>query len=184
MDTVLYNDTTQYNNLLATEKQLFKVVDKLNNLALETLGKDSINNWKELLEDTPSYFVNRYFELWGTHYPAVVNKQATYENATKVNLSELELLEKQFKHLNNQLRTYSVKINKTGIKSNLKKSDFNRYLNEDKRPSYEAYKNFLKASRNLAKFIPTANEVHLMKYGYEALSMNGLKAEINLTKFT
>jgi hypothetical protein len=77
---------------------------------------------------------------------------------------------------------YAPTINSKGFKSNIKKSVFDIYLDEAKRPKYEALVKFLECTKELDKYYSQINSLHFVR-AYSDLSFDGIGVKINMENF-
>ena len=164
------------NNVKATYKQMQDVCNK----ALG-LNKGSVF---EMLEDkTPSnYLVNKYAEMYLQDYPQHLDIEKAFEHQTQVTIIYVDELKTQLNNYLNKMGESAPTINDAGITSNIKKSDFNIYVAEDKIERYNAVKDVLDAIDKLREFGGVGQNQHIVRALYD-VAFDGLGVKITIGNF-
>jgi hypothetical protein len=77
---------------------------------------------------------------------------------------------------------YAPTITRTGIESNIKKSDFNIYLDESKKEHYKALNKLIEDINGLRKYNAVGQTVNIIR-AFPDLLMEGVDVKINTSKF-
>lgn len=172
----LYNDTATFTIYEKRENELHNILKKLEDIADSTLGKNQIDDYKLMLSSVAEYFVSRYWELWAKKTsPPHFDKSLIFETQTRVTKNELTNLKLDFDKLMNELGKYKPTVNAKGLKSNLKKEMFDKFLNESKRSEYEALLSLLKSAKEMEAFGGCSGGINLMRFCGNRLRMEGLE---------
>lgn len=172
----LYNDTATFTIYEKRENELHKILKKLEDIADSTLGKNQIDNYKLMLSSPAEYFVEMYWELWAKKTsPPHFDKGLVFEAQTRVSKNELTNLKLQFDSVLNELGRFAPTVNAKGLKSNLKKEMFDKFLNEKKRNEYEALLSLLKSAKEMEVFGGCSGGINLMRFCGNRLRMEGLE---------
>jgi len=150
---LVFNDRATYESYKAKENVQFKIVNDLQILADASLGINQIENWVEYLNNPANYLVERYWELYGSRFNApFADREKVYFNSSNVGIENLNELRSRFDRMQNELRNYALKINKDGVVSNLKETDFNKYLNPAMEQEYNDCLSFIEASKKMKPY--------------------------------
>ena len=181
---VLYNDTTTYERFKGFEKDLKRVVTKLQNICDTSLGLNQIENMSIFLNTPTEYIVNRYWIAYGSKTaPENANKVEVYDRNHKIKASSINSLKSQYDVLIHKLGSHAPKVTKTEIVYNVQKGSFDKYIDSQKQAHYECLQRFLKVSKELRQYENCTNDISLMKYAPQNLRMDSLSAVVNRHNF-
>jgi len=182
--TVLYNDEPTYLRFKALEKDLKKVITKLQNICDTSLGLNQIDNLTLFINAPTEYIVNRYWIAFGSKTaPDNADKVEVYDRNNKFKASTISELKNDYDILIYKLGSHAPKITKTEIVYNVQKKSFDKYIDNQKQAHYECLERFLKVSQELRTHEQCSNDISLMKYAPQNLRMDSLNAVINKHNF-
>lgn len=178
----LYNDENMYQTYKKNEDAMFKALDNIEGYYKQCMAS-APPNYKHLLDNVPHTFVHNYWTAYCMSYlPGHLDKEAIFEQQTTITVFLLENMQTRFFMYYNKLGEFKPTINASGVVSNLKKEDFNRYLDPAKKEHYKALKNFIDSAKTLEKY-GAKGGINLIRYSPDLL-LNGLEVEINYNNFT
>jgi hypothetical protein len=179
---LLFVDDKQYLKFKQLEKTCFNVVNQLLAKAEISLGKDQVDDISKLLDNPSKYLIERYSELFSKYSPPVTNKIYLFESMTRVTLVSLDALKQMFDDTSKAMGKYAPAATKTGLESKLKREHFNKYLNESKRPYYEALNSFIDSANNLQKY-GAEGSLHLQRFCSDIEQDDNSNITINFYNF-
>jgi hypothetical protein len=167
---LVFNDQATFNSYKAKEGQLFKIVDELQVLADASLGLNKIGSWEKYVGNPANYLVETYWTLWGEKYnPPQTDRQQLFFNTNAIGIEHLNELKRNFDRLVMELRNYAPKITKTGVKSQLKQEQFNKWLNPEKEKEYFACLELIEASKKMLEYNANA---HMLLRFYDGVRLS------------
>jgi hypothetical protein len=174
----LYTDLATYQSYKKKEDELIKHFDKLEAVAVASVGDGVIKDYKLFYANPYEYLVDEFYDLYASLYPKHLSKELVFENATKVSKEELENHKRNMERIKATMSKFAPEVTKNGLKINLKESDFDKYLNPEKEAEYKAIISFIKASEKLAKYGCSGSN-YLMNFSNGKLLSKGLKVVPN-----
>jgi hypothetical protein len=179
----LYTDLATYQSYKKKEDELIKHFDKLEAVAVASVGDGVIKDYKLFYANPYEYLVDEFYDLYASLYPKHLSKELVFENATKVSKGELENHKRNMERIKATMSKFAPEVTKNGLKINLKESDFDKYLNPEKEQEWKDLVSFIKAANKLSKY-GCNEQIHLMRYALNKLQMDGLSVKINHSLFT
>lgn len=176
-----FNDF-QYTKMLELESKLIGVYEKIKELGEQALGVDKCNMFELLKIDPAQYIVSQYAELYLQDFPPHLDRHHLFTQQANVSLDAITELKSQLDGYALSMGKYKPTINAKGVTSNIKKSDFNIYLNEQKKDHYDALNNLVDAIEKLKNYNAVSQSIHLVR-AFPDLLMKNTGVIINTSKF-
>lgn len=164
-------------------------VKRLTDIHNKALGIDKVEDYKDFLANTPEYIINKYWDAYCQNMAQHLDKEVTFENQTGISLSEIIKEWEYYKEEINSCKNLhrhdrSPVILKGGIEFRTTREDFARYLDESKRPLYEADVALLDAVNGVLPFNTNNGIIHLVRFQPQYIQISGNSTlEINLHQF-
>ena len=178
----LFNDTATYNTHKRKEDAVFKAFDKLVDVYRSCISTTDEIDYKALVEYSEDYILKSYWEKWGKqNAPGNADPLVVFETFTKVNISTVTDYKHRFQKDYDSMQVSPPTITKSGLKSNLKQSQFDKYLSDDKANEYNALNNFLDAMNELEVY-GSGSQIKFVGF-HPALRIDGLNLIINKHNF-
>ena len=179
---VLYNESGMYNTALQTENELFETYDSLLEIATSVMGVKAKDSMVEIIQDPTNFLIEKYWELGADKlFPIGTDKAVVFELLHVGKVLHLNELKNKFDIGMRTLQGNAPTLTKNGLKSNLKQSSFDKYLNNDKREEYTALLSFIKSAKRLEKY-GASGTVNLLRYSNK-LKFQGLDIVVNNSYF-
>ena len=148
----LFNDIATYNTFKSKEDNLFKIFEQLKETSIKALGNTAVD-YKKYLEDPAKHLVNEYWILFANVPKHLEDrKESIFESHTGIRIQAVKDLHKDFLDALKQMQGYKPTINKSGLKSTLKKSQFDKYLDNNKADKFHVLKRMVEAANELSKY--------------------------------
>lgn len=164
------------------ENQLFKAYDELLTLSESVIGIDKVDNIKALLDQPTDYLINTYWNLYCLNMPEHLDKQNIMSQQTGVSIAMIEHLKNKIDSLIKRLNKKPI-INAKGIKSVIKKSDYDIYLDKSKKDHYNALNKVLDSLDELKKYTTVSGGRNLMRLIPNDLQIDGVGVIARVDKF-
>lgn len=178
----LYWNESEYTRHLKMDKELFGLLDNMLLEVRNSLKEGFEVDYIELLEDPSSYIVEQYFKLHGNGKD-VKHAQRICVSQTGLENEALHRTHKRFDALVISLGQYAPTVTRTGIKTNVIKTSWNKYLDENKRELYDKVKAFLEAAKILEPSLSYPIPFRLSQWGAPYIVMDQIEPTINYLLF-
>jgi DNA repair ATPase RecN len=163
------------------EVKVTTLYNTLKEVGEKALGIGKVNMVEMLNQHPAEYLVNAYDKLYLQDYPPHLNREHLVTSQTKISIEALNQIKFQLDAVIEKMGEYAPTL-KEDVKSNIKKSDFNIYLDESKREYYEALNKLIEDINGLRKYNAVGQTVNIIR-AFPDLIMEGLNVKINTSKF-
>ena len=167
----------EYKKVKQHEQNIFFIYEMLKELSSSAIGKN-VDMVKMLSEDASKYLVDTYAELYLKDRPEHLDRREMLVRHTKINLLRVMELQNEMNKLTKVMGEHAPVVTDKGIKSNIKKKEFNVYLNESKRDHYQAVVNLLNAMGEVEVYTKLGSTANLMR-SFRDLKMSSDSSVLN-----
>lgn len=170
--------TDEFKRMQGYQSSLVSDYENLDTISKTVLGVDKIEDPNQLISNPSEYLIEQFFKLYGKSEPSHVNREAFLMSKIKVDFVELNQLKKRIIDFIKKMGKNAPTISAKGLVLNLKESDFNIYLDPNRKDEYNALEAFLNAAEVIKEKYNGTEPIHLNRF-HANIWMSGGKCYIN-----
>jgi len=169
---LMYNDEATYKYFKAVEDKCRVAIDKLTLMADVSIKEGAIEDYSEFLENPMEYMTQAYWNQWGVKYnPPHADKYAVFVNSSNISASDVRAQTEDYLKASKELSKRAPIVGKS-IVYNVKKEDFDVYVNEDRMSEYKATANLVKALKAFQKEMGSNDNFHVCRWSNHNIDTN------------
>lgn len=176
-------DQYKYDLQVSLDAKVLSTYNNLKSLGEQALGEDKVDmNALLKADDSSQFIINEYNDLYLQSFPPHLDREHLFLSQTKVSIEAIQQLKIQLNTYISKMGKYKPTINALGVTSNIKKSEFNIYLDESKKDHYNALNNLIDAIEEMKQYNGVSATVYLVR-AFPDLLMKGTDVIIDISKF-
>ena len=180
---LLGNDTRALTHVTSLENRLRYLLSKMNVIAEDTVGKGMIASQTDFIAEPLTYLSELYWEQASQYHMSNSSRVDVFLATGKTTSAQINSMGSESRDIMRQLGKNKPTLSKKGIVSNIKREDFNVYVDESKVETYRNTIKLLNISKKLGLSDTFSQKYDVERFSNRALMVVNGELVINIQEF-